>query len=160
MGRLIKCCDLTRKFVRLCERRKLNYVRQITKYGFRIYKLDKRKQVLIPTKCTYNVYISYNNTFRLDDLKKNLESWEGYENFRNKFDGQLQEAEGEFKSTVRIYNLEEGPKNHTGRLATASKMRKQLEETMAKYKGANDELAKMLPDDTKDEMQEEVRKFS
>ena len=39
-------------------------------------------------------------------------------------------------------------------------MRKQLEETMAKYKGANDELAKMLPDDTKDEMQEEVRKFS
>ena len=100
------------------------------------------------------------NTFRLDDLKKNLESWEGYENFRNKFDGQLQEAEGEFKSTVRIYNLEEGPKNHTGRLATASKMRKQLEETMAKYKGANDELAKMLPDDTKDEMQEEVRKFS
>jgi len=93
---------------------------------------------------------------RLDDLKKNLESWEGYENFRNKFDGQLQEAEGEFKSTVRIYNLEEGPKNHTGRLATVSKMRKQLEETMAKYKGANDELAKMLPDDTKDEMQEEV----
>merc|ERR1711936_874918 len=31
--------------------------------------------------------------------KKNKESWEGYENFRNKFDGQLQEAEGEFKST-------------------------------------------------------------
>ena len=106
------------------------------------------------------ICISYINTFRLDDLKKNLESWEGYENFRNKFDGQLQEAEGEFKSTVRIYNLEEGPKNHTGRLATVSKMRKQLEETMAKYKGANDELAKMLPDDTKDEMQEEVRKFS
>ena len=31
---------------------------------------------------------------------------------------------------------------------------------MGKYKGANDELAKMLPDDTKDEMQEEVRNFS
>ena len=98
-------------------------------------------------------------TFRLDDLKKNLESWEGYENFRNKFDGQVNEAEVEFKSTVRIYNLEEGTKNHTERLATASKMRKLIEETMGKYKGANDELAKMLPDDTKDEMQEEVRKF-
>jgi len=93
---------------------------------------------------------------RLDDLKKNLESWEGYENFRNKFDGQIQEAEVEFKDTVRIYNLEEGPKNHTARLATASKMRKQIEETMGKYQGANNELAKMLPDDTKDEMQEEV----
>ena len=106
------------------------------------------------------MYISYINHFRLDDLKKNLESWEGYENFRNKFDGQLQEAEGEFKSTVRIYNLEAGPKNHTERLATAAKMRKLIDETMAKYKGANDELAKMLPEDTKDEMQEEVRKIS
>ena len=104
--------------------------------------------------------INYINHFRLDDLKKNLESWEGYENFRNKLDGQINEAEVEFKSTVRIYNLEEGPKNHTERLATASKMRKLIEETMAKYKGANDCLAIMLPDDTKDEMQEEVRKFS
>ena len=56
--------------------------------------------------------------------------------------------------------MEEGTKNHTERLATASKMRKLIEETMGKYKGANDELAKMLPDDTKDEMQEEVRNFS
>ena len=51
------------------------------------------------------MYISYINHFRLDDLKKNFELWEGYENFRNKFDGQLNEAEVEFKSTVRIYNL-------------------------------------------------------
>ena len=103
---------------------------------------------------------SFINHFRLDDLKKNLESWEGYENFRNKLDGQINEAEVEFKSTVRIYNLEAGPKNHTERLATAAKMRKLIDETMAKYKGANDELAKMLPEDTKDEMQEEVRKIS
>ena len=51
------------------------------------------------------MYISYINHFRLDDLKKNFELWEGYENFRNKFDGQLNEAEVEIKSTVRIYNL-------------------------------------------------------
>ena len=67
--------------------------------------------------------------FRLDDLKKNLESWEAYENQRNKLDGQINEAEVEFKATVRVYNLEAGPKDHTERLATASKMRKLIEDT-------------------------------
>merc|ERR1712223_343029 len=93
---------------------------------------------------------------RLDDLKKNLESWEAYENQRNKLDGQINEAEVEFKATVRIYNLEAGPKDHTERLATASKMRKLLEETYGKMSGANDELAKMLEDDMKNDLQEET----
>ena len=99
-----------------------------------------------------------NVDFRLDDLKKNLESWGGYEDQRNKLDGQINEAEVEFKNTVRIYNLEEGPKNHTERLATASRMRKQIEETYQKMSGANDELAKMLEDDMKNELQDEVCK--
>ena len=38
-------------------------------------------------------------------------------------------AEVEFKATVRVYNLEAGPKDHTERLATASKMRKLIEDT-------------------------------
>merc|ERR1712223_130729 len=93
---------------------------------------------------------------RLDDLKKNLESWEAYENQRNKLDGQINEAEVEFKNTVRVYNLEAGPKDHTERLATASKTRKLIEDTYGKMSGANDELAKMLEDDMKGELQEEV----
>ena len=97
---------------------------------------------------------------RLDDLKKNLESWGGYEDQRNKLDGQINEAEVEFKNTVRIYNLDEGPKNHTERLATASRMRKQIEETYQKMSGANDELAKMLEDDMKNELQDEVCKHT
>merc|ERR1719412_1280603 len=47
-------------------------------------------------------------------------------------------------------------KNHTERLATASRMRKQIEETYQKMSGANDELAKMLEDDMKNELQEET----
>jgi len=93
---------------------------------------------------------------RLDDLKKNLESWEAYESQRNKLDGQINEAEVEFKQTVRVYNLEAGPKDHTERLATASKMRKLIEDTYAKMSGANAELAKMLEDDMKNELQEQV----
>ena len=85
-----------------------------------------------------------------------MESWGGYEDQRNKLDGQINEADVEFKNTVRIYNLEEGPKNHTERLATASRMRKQIEETYQKMSGANDELAKMLEDDMKNELQDEV----
>ena len=94
---------------------------------------------------------------RLDDLKKNLQSWEIYENKRNQVDDQLNQAQGEYKATVRVYDLEQGPKDHTERLATASKMRKQIEDSFKALSDANDELAKLLEDDKKQELGDEVR---
>lgn len=93
---------------------------------------------------------------RLIDLKKNLEAWESYENKRNQLDDQLNQANNEYTNTVRVYDLEAGPKDHTERLATASKMRKQIEETFKQMSGANDELAKLLEEDKKQELAEEV----
>ena len=68
----------------------------------------------------------------------------------------LLQADGEYKNTVRVYDLEEGPKDHTERLATASKYRKQIEDTFKGMSGANDELAKLLEEDKKDELATEV----
>ena len=48
---------------------------------------------------------------------------------------------------------------HTERLATASKMRKQIEDTFGKMSGANDELAKLLEDEKKSELESEVKYF-
>lgn len=93
---------------------------------------------------------------RLIDLKKNLEAWESYENKRNQLDDQLNQANNEYTNTVRVYDLEDGPKDHTERLATASKMRKQIEATFKEMSGANDELAKLLEEDKKQELAEEV----
>ena len=66
------------------------------------------------------------------------------------------QAEAEYKNTCRVYDLEEGPKDYTGRLATASKYRKQIEDTFKGMSGANDELAKLLEEDKKDELATEV----
>lgn len=96
---------------------------------------------------------------RLDGLKKNLESWEGYEKQRNTLDVQIDGANKEYKDTCRVYSLEAGPKEHTERLATASKMRKQIEDTFGKMSGANDELAKLLEDEKKSELESEVSEY-
>ena len=56
---------------------------------------------------------------RLEDLKKNLESWELYEKQRNTLDGHIDGAQKEFEDTCRVYNLETGPKDYVTRLATA-----------------------------------------
>jgi hypothetical protein len=96
---------------------------------------------------------------RLDGLKKNLESWESYEKQRNTLDVQIDGANKEYQSTCRVYSLEGGPKEHTERLATASKMRKQIEDTFGKMSGANDELAKLLEDEKKSELESEVGEY-
>ena len=56
---------------------------------------------------------------RLEDLKKNLESWESYEKQRNTLDGHIDGAQKEFEDTCRVYNLETGPKDYVTRVATA-----------------------------------------
>ena len=41
-------------------------------------------------------------------------------------------------------------------MATASKIRKQIEDTFGKMSGANDELAKLLEDEKRSELESEV----
>ena len=65
---------------------------------------------------------------RLEDLKKNLESWELYEKQRNTLDGHIDGAQKEFEDTCRVYNLEAGPKDYVGRLATAGETFKNRED--------------------------------
>ena len=55
----------------------------------------------------------------MEDLKKNLESWESYEKQRNTLDGHIDGAQKEFEDTCRVYNLETGPKDYVTRVATA-----------------------------------------
>jgi len=96
---------------------------------------------------------------RLEDLKKNLESWESYEKQRNTLDGHIDGAQKEFEDTCRVYNLETGPKDYVTRVATAAKWRKTVEDTFKKMSDANDELAKLLEDDKKNELAEEVSDY-
>ncbi len=93
---------------------------------------------------------------RLQGLRRNLQSWEAYDKERNALDDKLADANKEFNDTVRVYDLDGGPKDHTERLATASKMRKNIEVTFEGMKGANDELAKLLGDDKRMELADEV----
>ena len=94
---------------------------------------------------------------RLQGLRRNLQAWEGYDKERMGLDDKLAEAQQEYDATVRVYDLEGGPKDHTERLATASKMRKNIEETFKGMAAANDELAKLLGDEKRAELADEVR---
>merc|ERR1712158_73114 len=91
--------------------------------------------------------------------EKNLESWESYEKQRNTLDGHIDGAQKEFEDTCRVYNLETGPKDYVTRVATAAKWRKTVEDTFKKMSDANDELAKLLEDDKKNELAEEVSDY-
>jgi hypothetical protein len=71
-------------------------------------------------------------------------------------DDKINGAQAEYDASVRVYDLEFGPKDHTERLATASKMRKNIEDTFQAMSGANDELAKLLDDDKRSELANEV----
>ena len=55
-----------------------------------------------------------NGAHRLEDLKKNLESWELYEKQRNTLDEHIDGAQKEFEDTCRVYNLEADPKDYVG----------------------------------------------
>lgn len=96
---------------------------------------------------------------RLGGLKNNLSAWEQYEKERNSLADKLNAAETELNDTKKVYNMEAGPKDHTERLATAAKMRKNIEDTFKTMSAANDELAKLLGDEKKSELAEEVESY-
>ena len=58
-----------------------------------------------------------------------------------------------------MYDLVEGPKDDQNRMKTAAEMRKDIEATYGSLSGANDILAKLLTDDKKAELAEEVSKI-
>ena len=58
-----------------------------------------------------------------------------------------------------MYDLVEGPKDYQNRMKTAAEMRKDIEATYGSLSGANDILAKLLTDDKKAELAEEVSKI-
>ena len=60
--------------------------------------------------------------------------------------------------TFQVYDLVEGPKDYQNRLKTAADMRKDIETTFQSLSGANDILAKLLTDDKKAELAEEVKR--
>lgn len=93
---------------------------------------------------------------RLVALKDNLSAWERYERERDALCSKLDGAEGEMMDTKRVYDLVEGPKDYQQRLKTAADMRKDIENTFKTVSGANDILAKLLSDDKKAELAEEV----
>ena len=59
----------------------------------------------------------------------------------------------------QVYDLVEGPKDYQQRLKTAADIRKDIEATFLTVSGANDILAKLLSDDKKAELAEEVCLF-
>jgi hypothetical protein len=60
------------------------------------------------------------------------------------------------RNNFQVYDLVEGPKDYQQRLKTAADIRKDIEATFQTVSGANDILAKLLSDDKKAELAEEV----
>jgi hypothetical protein len=72
----------------------------------------------------------------------------------------LNEAEQEHINTKKLYCNEEGNKDYTKRMTTASDMRKQTEDIFGQVNCANDILSKLMGDCKKAELLKEVHTFS
>lgn len=93
---------------------------------------------------------------RLEALKENLASWEKYEGQRNDLCDKLNGAEATHMSMLKIFKLEAGPKEQETRIKTAAKIRKDLESVFKGVSDNNDILQRMLDDDKKAELTDEV----
>ena len=81
-----------------------------------------------------------------------------FTNLANGMISQLMFRTSQFFS-FQVYNLVEGPKDYQNRLKTAADIRKDIEATFKTVSDANDILAKLLSDDKKAELAEEVSNF-
>ena len=93
-------------------------------------------------------------TYRITD---NLASWDKYERERDGLADKLAGADTELVDTKKVFSLEMGPKDHADRIKTAANMRKDIEGTFAGMVAANETLNKLLEDDVKAELGEQVR---
>lgn len=93
---------------------------------------------------------------RKKDLHDNMNSWETFEEQKVECHKQLDGADAEFELIKKIFDLKAGPEDHITRMKTAANFRKTIEDIFNRTSGANDCLQKMLPDDKKPDMNEQI----
>jgi len=93
---------------------------------------------------------------RKKDLVDNMNSWETFEEQKVECHKQLDGADAEFEAIKKIFDLKAGPEDYATRMKTAAGFRKTIEDIFNKTSGANDCLQRMLPDDKKPDMTEQI----
>jgi len=89
-------------------------------------------------------------------LVDNMNSWETFEEKKVECHKQLDGADAEFEEIKKIFDLKRGPADYNMRMKTASIFRSTIEEIFNTTSGANDCLQMMLPDDRKQEMNDQI----
>merc|ERR1711915_914907 len=72
----------------------------------------------------------------------------------------LDQADAEYESIKKIFDLRAGPSDYNMRMKTAENFRNQIGEVFSTVSGANDILQQMLPEDKKGPMKDEVKEIS
>merc|ERR1719186_338110 len=85
-----------------------------------------------------------------------MNSWETFEEQKVECHKQLDGADAEFEAIKKIFDLKAGPEDYATRMKTAAGFRKTIEDIFNKTSGANDCLQRMLPDDKKPDMTEQI----
>ena len=93
---------------------------------------------------------------RKKDLVDNLSSWEVFEEQKVECHKHLDGADQEFENIKKIFNLKDGPEDHTARVKTAATIRKTIEDVFNTTSDANTCLQKMLPEDQKPQMMDQI----
>jgi len=89
-------------------------------------------------------------------LVDNMNSWETFEEKKVECHKQLDAADAEYEEIKKIFDLKRGPADYNMRMKTASNFRSSIEEIFNTTSGANDCLQMMLPDDRKQEMNDQI----
>ena len=92
-------------------------------------------------------------------LVDNMSSWEVFEEQKVECHKHLDAADQEFEQIKKIFHLSEGPADYTVRIKTAAGFRKTIEEVFDTTSGANDCLQKMLPEDQKANMTDQINEL-
>ena len=93
---------------------------------------------------------------RKKDLVDNLNSWEVFEEQKVECHKHLDAADQEFELIKKIFNLKDGPEDYETRMKTAAGFRKTIEEVFSTTSAANDCLQKMLPEEQKPQMIDQI----
>ena len=93
-------------------------------------------------------------------LVDNMSSWEIFEEQKVECHKHLDAADQEFEQIKKIFNLTEGPADYAVRIKTAAGFRKTIEEVFGTTTGANDCLQRMLPEDQKPNMTDQINELN
>ena len=92
-------------------------------------------------------------------LVDNMSSWEIFEEQKVECHKHLDGADQEFEQIKKIFNLTDGPADYSLRIKTAAGFRKTIEEVFETTSGANDCLQRMLPEDQKPNMTDQINEL-